>query len=105
MGIAEEDVQRYQEIAARNHLAATRVIEYRHLAIVAEGHPVDDPLTMVRQWNEGGEVKEERLDGDLRRVPADLLRQHGDQAVPVDVDAVRKHEGTLAKRYREKHGF
>lgn len=105
VGIAEEDVQRYQEIAGKNHLAATRVIDYRYYAIVADGHPVDDPLAMVRQWDEGGEVKEEQLSEDLKWEPADLVRQHGDRAVPVAPDAAAKFEYTQVKRYREKHGL
>jgi hypothetical protein len=104
VGIAEEDVERYKAIAEQNHRDATRVIEYRYFAIVADGHTVDDPLTVVRQWDEGDEVKEEQFVIDLTWEPSDLLAQHGSQAVPVDSDAATRFEYTQVKRYRKKYG-
>ncbi|MEV6239675.1 hypothetical protein [Lentzea sp. NPDC051838] len=105
VGITEEEVPRYQEIAEKNYLEATRVINYRYYAIVDESHPVDDPLTMVRQWNDGDVVKEEQLTDELLWEPADLVGPRGDRAVPLDADTAAKIEYVLVKRFRAKHGL
>lgn len=105
VGITEEEVPRYKEIFEQGYLEATRVIDYRYYAIVTEGHSVDDPLTVVRQWADGDELKEEQFNADLRWKPSDLLRKHGHQAVPVTADAATKFEYTQVKRFREKHGL
>ncbi|SMC88243.1 hypothetical protein [Lentzea albidocapillata] len=98
MGITEEQVEHYQELPDRNYLEATRFIDYRYFAIITEGHPLNDPQAVVRQWKENGAFKEEQYVIGLKWEPSDLIRQQDVQAVPIDAYAVDVFKFTQLKR-------
>jgi len=106
--INEEAVERFKPILAeRMRRAQPRDITYRYYAIVDDSHTVNDPLAVVRQWNdnETGEVSEEEYSTDIRWVASDLVQHHQGEAVPIDADAVEQFEILQVKRWRQARGL
>jgi hypothetical protein len=106
--ITEEAAERFEDIMAeRIRRAQPRHIDYRYYAIVPAGHTIDDPLTVVRQWDdtETGSVGEEQYSTELRWEASDLLRPGSGEAVPVDEAAADRFRGTQYQRYRRAAGL
>ncbi|MCE7008867.1 hypothetical protein LWC34_39560 [Kibdelosporangium philippinense] len=99
-----EGVQQERVWAEERHDPS--VAEYNYFAIVDAGHPVDDPLTVIREF---GGVEQEythafRWDGSTWRYRIGL-RQLASEAVPITAEAAKQFETVQRARFLRAHGL